>query len=113
MAAASGATFMAIVLGQKANVFACRSSTRRPDQIGWRTNPLLLKVMVIELGFALVVLLVPAIAGMLDQANPPLWGWVMALATMPLMLMADALEKRHRRHRSVRRSASAGVDSRG
>ncbi len=113
LAAASGATFMAIVLGQKANVFACRSSTRRPDQIGWRTNPLLLKVMVIELAFALIVLLVPVIADMLDQATPPLWGWVMAFATMPLMLAVDALEKHHRRRRSVRRSASAGADSRG
>ncbi len=113
LAAASGATFMAIVLGQKANVFACRSSTRRPDQIGWRTNPLLLKVMVIELAFALIVLLVPVIADMLDQANPPLWGWVMAFTAMPLMLVVDALEKHHRRARSVRRNASAGVDSRG
>jgi calcium-translocating P-type ATPase len=113
LAAASGATFMAIVLGQKANVFACRSSTHRPDQLGWRTNPLLLKVIAIELGFALVVLLVPAIAGMLDQANPPLWGWAVAVATMPLMLIVDALDKRHRRRRSIRRSASAGADSRG
>jgi magnesium-transporting ATPase (P-type) len=112
LAAASGATFMAIVLGQKANVFACRSSTRRPDQIGWRTNPLLLKVMVVELAFALIVLLVPVVAGVLDQANPPLWGWAVAVATMPLMLVVDALEKHHRRRRSVRRSASAGVDSR-
>ena len=36
--AASGAAFLTVVLGQKANVFACRSSTRWPGALGWSTN---------------------------------------------------------------------------
>jgi magnesium-transporting ATPase (P-type) len=113
LAAASGATFITIVLAQTANAFACRSSTRRPGQLGWTTNRLLLMTASIELTFALAVLLVPPFARGLEHANPPVWGWAMAFASMPLMLLVDGLEKRHRRARSVRRSASAGVDSRG
>ena len=96
LAAASGATFMTIVIAQTANAFACRSSTRWPGELGWTTNRLLLIPAAIELVFALVVLLVPLFADRLDQANPPLWGWVVAVASMPLVLMVDALEKHHR-----------------
>ena len=72
LAAASGATFIAIVLAQTANTFACRSSTRRPGQLGWTTNRLLLMTVSIELAFALIVLLVPPFARGLDQrARPP------------------------------------------
>ena len=37
--AASGAAFMAVVFGQMANAFACRSSTRWPGALGWTTQP--------------------------------------------------------------------------
>src|SRR5690606_2362308 len=47
--AASGAAFMTVVIGQTANAFACRSSTRRPGQLGWTTNRLLLPAAFIEL----------------------------------------------------------------
>ena len=40
--AASGAAFIAVVLGQAANAFACRSATRWPGDSGWTTNRLLL-----------------------------------------------------------------------
>ena len=39
--AASGAAFLAVVLGQKANAWACRSATLPPWQIGWLGNRLL------------------------------------------------------------------------
>jgi len=102
IAAASGATFMTIVLGQKANVFACRSSTHRPDQIGWTTNRLLFFTGAIELAFAFMVLWVPAFADRLDQATPPLWGWAVAVGAMPLMLLVDAADKHLRRARANR-----------
>ena len=102
IAAASGATFMTIVLGQKANVFACRSSTHRPDQIGWTTNRLLFFTGAIELAFALMVLWVPAFADRLDHATPPLWGWAIAVGAMPLMLLVDAADKHLRRARAER-----------
>ncbi len=92
--AASGATFMAVVLGQKANAMACRSATRRPDQLGWTTNRLLLFAGAIELTFACSVLFVPWIAEQLGHSSPPLWGWVVAVLTMPTMLLVDAWSKR-------------------
>jgi calcium-translocating P-type ATPase len=91
---ASGATFMAIVLGQAANAFACRSATRRPGQLGWGTNRLLLVTVAIDVAFAFVVLLVPPIARELGHASPPMMGWVVALLTMPLVLVVDAWSKR-------------------
>ncbi len=97
LAAASGATFIAIVLAQTANAFACRSSTRRPDQLGWTSNRLLLITASLELVFAVSVLLVRPFARVLDHANPPFWGWVVALLSMPLLLAVDALDKRRRR----------------
>ncbi|MEX0847124.1 MAG: cation-transporting P-type ATPase [Ilumatobacteraceae bacterium] len=97
VAAASGATFITIVLGQSANAFACRSATRRPGQLGWATNPLLFVTTGIEGAFALTVLLVPWFASHLGHASPPLWGWAVAAASIPLVLAVDALDKRHRR----------------
>jgi magnesium-transporting ATPase (P-type) len=91
---ASGATFMAIVLGQAANAFACRSATRRPGQLGWGTNRLLLVTVAIDVAFAFVVLLVPPIARELGHASPPMTGWMVALLTMPLVLVVDAWSKR-------------------
>lgn len=99
IAAASGATFMTIVLAQTANAWACRSTSRRPGEIGWTTNPLLIVTASIELGFALVVLFVAPIADLLDHSSPPLWGWVAGLASMPLLLAVDALDKHRRRAR--------------
>ena len=97
LAAASGAAFMAVVLGQKANVFACRSSTRRPGELGWFTNRLLLPAATIELAFALAVLWISPIASELEHRNPTLVGWAMAAAAAPAMLIADAVDKRRRR----------------
>jgi len=96
IAAASGAAFMTVVLAQTANAFACRSTLRRPGQIGWTTNRLLIACATAELVFALLVLLVGPIARELDHQNPLLVGWLLAVASMPLLLAADALDK-HRR----------------
>jgi calcium-translocating P-type ATPase len=99
IAAASGATFITIVLAQTANAWACRSTSRRPGEIGWTTNPLLIVTASVELGFAMVVLFVGPIADLLDHSSPPLWGWVAGLASMPLLLAVDALDKHRRRAR--------------
>jgi calcium-translocating P-type ATPase len=96
LAAASGATFITIVLAQTANAFACRSSTRRPGMLGWTTNRFLLLTVSVELAFALTVLLVPPFARGLDHASPPMWGWAVAFASMPVLLMVDAADKRRR-----------------
>jgi magnesium-transporting ATPase (P-type) len=94
--AASGAAFMTVVLGQKANVFACRSSSQWPGALGWTTNRLLFPAGAIELVFSFVVLLVPAIAVVFGQASPPPAGWLVALASPIVVLAVDALDKRLR-----------------
>ncbi|HEX6247812.1 MAG TPA: cation-transporting P-type ATPase [Nocardioidaceae bacterium] len=97
--AASGAAFMTVVVAQTANAFACRSSTRWPGDLGWTSNRLLIPAAATEVAFSLVVLLVTPIALMLGHANPPLAGWAVALASAPVVLGVDALDKRVRARR--------------
>jgi hypothetical protein len=40
------------------------------------------------------MLLVPLLADFLGHSNPQVWGWVVALLSMPAVLIADALVKR-------------------
>ena len=94
--AASGAAFMTVVFAQAANAFACRSSTVWPGRLGWFTNRLLVPAILVEQLFSFVVLLVTPIAVVLGHASPPLAGWLMALASAPLVLAVDALDKRAR-----------------
>lgn len=91
--AASGAAFMTVVFGQKANVFACRSSTRWPGALGWTTNRLLLPAGLVELAFSFAVLLVVPVAVVFGQASPPPAGWVVVLVSPAVVLAVDALDK--------------------
>ncbi|MHA7649377.1 cation-translocating P-type ATPase [Mycobacterium sp. ML4] len=99
LAAASGAAFITVVLAQTANVFACRSSSRWPGALGWFTNRLLVPAALAGLAISLIELWVPPVARLLGQWNPPIWGWVVALASMPVLLAVDALDKRLRKRR--------------
>jgi calcium-translocating P-type ATPase len=95
--AASGAAFSAVVLGQMANAFACRSTTRWPGAVGWTTNRLLLGAVAAELLALGGFLFIPPIASLLGHAPPPLWGWAVATLAIPAVLAADALHKWQRR----------------
>jgi magnesium-transporting ATPase (P-type) len=97
--AASGAAFMTVVFAQTANAFACRSSTKWPGALGWFSNRLLVVGAAIELAFSLTVLWWPAVAEILGQANPPLAGWAVALASMPILIAVDAIDKQLRARR--------------
>jgi magnesium-transporting ATPase (P-type) len=101
---ASGAAFAAVVFGQGANAFACRSATKWPGAIGWATNPWLLGAVAAALGIAAVFLFVPAVADLLRHEPPPLIGWVVATAAIPSVLLSDTIEKRL--NRSSRRRAA-------
>ena len=90
---------MTVVIAQTANAFACRSSTRWPGELGWTTNRLLIPAASIELLFSFVVLLVTPIALVLGHASPPPAGWAVALASAPLVLGVDAVDKRLRARR--------------
>ncbi|WP_136709296.1 cation-transporting P-type ATPase [Agromyces sp. H66] len=100
--AASGAAFMTVVAAQTANAFSCRSSTKWPGALGWTTNRLLIPAAAVEVTFSLVVLWVPPIAMAIGHQNPPLWGWVVALASMPILIGVDAFDKQLRARRPRR-----------
>ena len=101
--AASGAAFMTVVLAQTANAFACRSTTRWPGALGWFTNPMLVIAVLVELVLALLLVFVPILASALGQAPPPPLGWMIAFASMAIVLAVDATYKalRGRHHRGA------------
>ena len=103
--AASGAAFAAVVFGQMANAFACRSATVPPWRLGWTSNRLLLGAVAVELVALLGFLLLPFMADLLDHAFPPWPAFLVALGAAPAVLAADALQK-HRR--AGRRAARVG-----
>jgi magnesium-transporting ATPase (P-type) len=94
--AASGAAFMTVVIAQTANAFACRSATRRPGQMGWTSNRLLLLAAFVELLFSLAVLFGGPIAAQLEHANPPVVGWLVAFLGAGAVLVVDAIWKSRR-----------------
>ncbi len=91
--AASGAAFTAIVLGQAANAFACRSTVRPAWRIPLRGNPLLAGGVLAELAMLVAFLYVPPIADLLDQAGPTVPGFAVAVLAIPAVLGADAAQK--------------------
>jgi magnesium-transporting ATPase (P-type) len=99
--AASGATFMAVVIAQTANAFACRSATRWPGALGWFSNRLLVMGASIELAISAAFILVPVVASVLGHAPPPAVGWSVAFLSAGVVLAVDAADKalRARRHR--------------
>lgn len=111
--AASGAAFAAVVLGQFANAFACRSARLRPGQLGWTSNRLLVWA-VLAAGFLVAgTFVIDPIAATLGQAYPTAAGLAVALAAPPAVLAADAafkaLNARHlrRAHSSSSRPPTA------
>ena len=113
LAAASGAAFAAVVIGQAANAFACRSATRWPGALGWAGNRLLLGAVAVELALLAGFLLIPPVASILDHAAPPAAGLAVAILTAPALLVADAAHKRARAgRRRLRDGRSARVAAR-
>ncbi|HET6875779.1 MAG TPA: cation-transporting P-type ATPase [Acidimicrobiales bacterium] len=93
LAAASGAAFTAVVFGQMGNAFACRSVRRAPWSLGWLSNRLVLGAVVVELAALVGFLFFHPVAHALGQAPPAFWPAVAAVATAPVVLLADALHK--------------------
>ena len=96
LAAASGAAFAAVVIGQIANAFACRSATHWPGALGWTGNRLLVGAVAVEAAALGGFLLIPPVASVLDHATPPLAGLAVAMLTAPVVLLVDAVHKRAR-----------------
>ena len=94
--AASGAAFTAVVAGQTANAFACRSATLRPGQLGWLSNPFLLFAVACEAAMLAAFLYLLPAARLLGQAPPGAVGYASALLAIPAVLIVDAIYKRRR-----------------
>ncbi|GAA1331496.1 cation-translocating P-type ATPase [Saccharothrix algeriensis] len=95
VATASGTAFTAIVLGQLANAFACRSATRPVTT--WRGNRLLLGAVAFEVAVLLLFLFVPPLPHLLGGSPPSAAGWALAAAAIPVVLLVDAGAKLMRR----------------
>ena len=97
LAVASGTAFAAIVLGQLANAYACRSETRPFFVVDPRRNRLLIGAVITEVAMLLLFLGIPPVAAMLGGSWPNADGWILASIAVPLVLLADTLHKRWRR----------------
>jgi calcium-translocating P-type ATPase len=105
--AASGAAFSAVVIGQMANAFVCRSSSRRPGTLGWFTNRFLVYAVTAELALLLLLLHFRPLAAILGHTPPTLVGTACALLAFPAVVLVDALHKRIRN----RRNQSSGEEA--
>ena len=90
---ASGALFAAVVLGQLANAYACRSESRWVGRVGVTGNRLLTYAVVFELAMLAVFLFVPPMPELLGGHSPSALGWGMALLAVPAVIVADAAQK--------------------
>ena len=101
LAEASGAAFTAVVIGQAANAFACRSAGyafgRRPGP----PNRLLRLAVLAELGLLALFLVPDPVADQLGHAVPSPAGLGLALLAAPAVLVADAVHKRVRGRRRL------------
>ena len=92
--AASGAAFSAVVTGQMANAFACRSATRWPGALGWITNPFLVCAVAAELALLIGFLYFDRLARILGHAPPGVSGGMFAVFAFPEVLVTDFVYKR-------------------
>ncbi|MEZ5266466.1 MAG: cation-transporting P-type ATPase [Acidimicrobiales bacterium] len=99
LAAASGAAFTTVVVGQAANAFSCRSSRRPVWRIGWGGNRLLLGAVAVELVALVGFLAIGPVARLLEHRPPPPAGLAVALLAVPAVWLADAAHKHHRARR--------------
>ncbi|MEU4541661.1 cation-translocating P-type ATPase C-terminal domain-containing protein [Streptosporangium sp. NPDC023825] len=93
LATASGTAFAAVVLGQLANAFACRSESRWIGPVHWRGNPLLLGAIAFEVVVLAAFLSLPVLTDLLGGTFPDAAGWALAALAIPAVILADAAHK--------------------
>jgi magnesium-transporting ATPase (P-type) len=94
---ASGAAFTAVVAGQMANAFVCRSASLWPGKLGWFSNRYLVLAVFCEAAMLIGSLYISPLAKILGQAAPNTAGYFTALLAIPAVLTADAVQKRWKR----------------
>jgi magnesium-transporting ATPase (P-type) len=92
IAAASGAAFTAVVLGQAANAFACRSTRRVVWSVG-AVNRFVPVAVVVAVALGALAIGVPPIAGALGQGIPTLAGAAVAALTPLVVIGVDSADK--------------------
>jgi calcium-translocating P-type ATPase len=93
LAVASGTAFAAIVLGQLANAYACRSEVRPVRRMPPVTNRLLLFALASEALLLIVFVGIPPLARLLGSAWPTPLGWTAAALAIPIVLVSDSIHK--------------------
>ena len=111
LASGSGTAFAAIVLGQLANAFACRSETRWVGATGFGGNRLLLSAVAVEAAMLVVFVGVPPLARLLGGAMPDGTGWLLAAVAIPAVWAADTTMKLLRHRFDQRPANGSGVRS--
>jgi hypothetical protein len=92
--AASGAAFVAIVVGQAATALACRSGSRLAFSVPLRKNPLVPGALAVTWLVAAGLFYVPGLARLLGHGPPTFRGLIAAVLAFPLVLLADSALKR-------------------
>lgn len=93
LAAASGAAFAAVVLGQTGTAFACRSTSRPVGRMRRPPNRSLRLAVAVTVLLLVVMLAVPPVADLLHQAPPSPIGLLVALGAPAAVIAVDALAK--------------------
>jgi magnesium-transporting ATPase (P-type) len=107
---ASGTAFAAIAIGQMANAFACRSTTRPVWRLRWWDNPLVIAAVGAEAVLLAGFLGIPYLARLLGGTWPSPLGWAGAALTGLGVVLADGVAKTRRSGR--RRSGPGAVTDR-
>jgi len=90
---ATTVTFAAIVTGQIANAFACRSERLSVTQLGWRDNRVLLWGIGSEIALLVFFIYTPWGNALLSTAAFPLWIWPILIGGALLLLLAEECRK--------------------
>ena len=98
--------FTAVVAGQMANAFACRSASLWPGRLGWMSNRYLVLAVICEAAMLASFLYIPPVAALLGHAPPNAIGYAIAAAAIPAVLVVDGLYKRERASRTMWPAAS-------
>ncbi|MFE7846328.1 cation-translocating P-type ATPase [Microbacterium sp. NPDC057407] len=93
LATASGTAFAAIALGQIANAFACRSTTRPVWRLRLSDNPLVLYAVGAQALLLIAFLGIEPVAELLGGTWPSPLGWLVAGAAVPAVILVDAIWK--------------------
>jgi magnesium-transporting ATPase (P-type) len=109
LAIASGTAFAAIVLGQLANAYACRSESRPFTALNLWGNRLLLGAVACEVAMLGIFVGLPPVATILGGSWPSPSGWLLAALAIPVVLVADTLHKVGRTGRRRRHAVTPGA----